>query len=90
MGLDQPGEASSTLRSVIEVACSCDQWPGPHSHIAPRVRVHLPSGKEPVLPAEVLDLNPQAHYEILERIPEEVRPWVDWKQVAHDQMVNPD
>lgn len=73
----------------MEIACSCPQWPGPHSHITPRVRVRLPSGVETTFTYETLTMNQWANVEVLEEIPAEIRPWVDWKQVAHDLMTTP-
>ena len=73
---------------MITIACTCDQWPTPHQHAPPKAKVLLNNGNEVIIPKAWLELNEDTVVEILDEIPEEILPCVDWKQVAHDLMVS--
>ena len=72
---------------IVTYLCSCGEWPTPHDHTSPMVRLLMPDGSEIKVPPDYREMNPRlAAAEVIEEIPSEIRPAIDWKQFARELM----
>lgn len=73
---------------VVTICCTCGEWPIPHDHTTPMSRIRLPDGKTVLVPTVVLHggTGQFGQYEVIEEIPSEIRPSIDWRAFARDIM----